>query len=107
MYYTYMIRCADNSIYTGITTDLERRTNEHLNKLNTCAKYTKSHTAIKLELAWKSENKSLASKLEYQIKHLTKTQKENLLASKNLDIYLRNKIDVAQYQVIDFNITKT
>ena len=77
MYYTYMLRCTDNSIYTGITTDLTRRMNEHFNKLETCAKYTHSHTAVKLEIAWESENKSLASKLEYYIKHLSKTNKDN------------------------------
>ena len=69
MYYTYMVRCADNSIYTGITTNLERRMDEHFNKLEACAKYTQSHTAVKLEIAWESENKSLTSKLEYHIKH--------------------------------------
>ena len=46
MYYTYMIRCKDNSIYTGMTNNLERRLNEHL--LNKGAKYTKSHNAIKI-----------------------------------------------------------
>ena len=32
MYYTYMVRCADNSIYTGMTNNLEKRINEHINK---------------------------------------------------------------------------
>ena len=40
MYYTYMLRCKDNSIYTGITTNLERRMEEHLQKTDKCAKYT-------------------------------------------------------------------
>jgi putative endonuclease len=33
MYYTYMLRCKDNSIYTGITTDIERRMEEHRRKI--------------------------------------------------------------------------
>ena len=79
MYYTYMIRCKDNSIYTGITTNLEKRMQEHFTKDEKCAKYTKKHTAIRLERAWKSENRVFASKLEYWIKHLSKLQKENLI----------------------------
>ena len=70
MYYTYMIRCADNSIYTGMTNNLEKRINEHINKSKNGAKYTKSHNAIKLETAWKSKEKALACKLEYQIQKM-------------------------------------
>ena len=102
MYYTYMLRCADNSIYTGITTNLARRMDEHFNKLETCAKYTQSHTAVKLEIAWESENKSLASKLEYHIKHfLTKAEKEKLILCKNLESFSKNKLDVSQYSLIN------
>ena len=72
MYYTYMLRCEDGTIYTGITTNLKRRMQEHFNKSKKCAKYTLRHSAKKLELAWESENRVLASKLEYQIKKLTK-----------------------------------
>lgn len=70
MYYTYIVRCKDNSLYTGMTNNLDKRVNEHLSKSG--AKYTKLHKATKLETAWKSKDKSLACKLEYQIKHLTK-----------------------------------
>lgn len=104
MYYTYMLRCADNSIYTGITTDLTRRMNEHFNKLDTCAKYTHSHTAIKLEVAWESENKSLASRLEYHIKHLPKTAKEKIIVCKDLNLYLGTKINVTDYKISTLKI---
>lgn len=106
MYYTYMLRCADNSIYTGITTDLKRRMDEHFNKLDSAAKYTHSHTAIKLEIAWESENKSLASKLEYQIKHLSKLNKEALISTKNLELYLGDKVDVSYYSLFKKKICK-
>ena len=46
MYYTYMLRCNDNSIYTGITTDLSRRFLEHTSQDTKCAKYTLSHKAF-------------------------------------------------------------
>lgn len=84
MYYTYMLRCEDNSIYTGIATDLERRMNEHFEKSKKCAKYTLRHTAKKLECAWQTENRALASKLEYAIKQLTKPEKEELIKTHEL-----------------------
>lgn len=99
MYYTYMLRCKDNSIYTGMTTDLERRFKEHITKDEKCAKYTLNHTAIKLEMAWKSETRSQASKLEYYIKTLSKAQKENLIKDPNmLTSLLSDKLDCSLYQ---------
>ena len=100
MYYTYMLRCSDNSIYTGMTNNLENRINEHLSKSKKGAKYTKSHNAIKLEAAWKSNSKSLACKLEYQIKNLTKQQKQNLINGEKLTTYLKGKIDGRRYRKI-------
>ena len=99
MYYTYMLRCSDNSIYTGMTNNLEKRIEEHISKDKKGAKYTKSHEVIKLEIAWKSKDKSLACKLEYQIKNLTKQQKENLIKEKKLITYFKGKIDCRRYRV--------
>jgi len=97
MYYVYMLRCADNSIYTGITTDIKRRMEEHFNKDEKCAKYTMSHTAEKLECVWETENKKLASKLEYHIKHLIKSKKEKLIKDKILEEVLSSKIETDNY----------
>lgn len=96
MYYTYIIRCKDNSLYTGMTNNLEKRINEHITKNG--AKYTKSHNAVKLEVAWQSKEKSLACKLEYHIKHLTKKQKEDLIAGEKLSKYLSGIIDCRRYK---------
>ncbi len=60
MYYTYMIRCKDNSIYTGITTDVERRWEEHLSQGKKCAKYTKKHPVLRIQAVWKSRNKNFS-----------------------------------------------
>lgn len=100
MYYVYMLRCEDNSIYTGITTDVKRRMNEHFNKDKKCAKYTLNHTPKKLECVWSTANKSLASKLEYHIKKLSKENKEALVKGYKLEEILINKIDIEQYQRI-------
>lgn len=101
MYYVYMLRCVDKSIYTGITVDIERRMKEHFSKNEKCAKYTFTHSAKKLEAVWKTENKSLASKLEYAIKRLTKSKKEELIKNKELEkIFLSNsKIDANNYKI--------
>ena len=101
MYYVYMLRCEDNSLYTGITTNLERRMEEHFTKSDKCAKYTMRHTAKKLEIAWKTENRVLASKLEYAIKTLKKDEKENLVVSKvELDCYFSERLECEKYERI-------
>lgn len=97
MYYTYMIRCSDNSIYTGMTNNIGKRLNEHISKSSNGAKYTKSHNAIKLEATWKSKDKSLACKLEYQIKQLTKKQKEDIINGERISKYLKGKVDCRRY----------
>ena len=101
MYYIYMLRCKDNSIYTGITTDISRRMKEHFNKEKRCAKYTLTHSAKKLEAFWVAENKSLASKLEFNIKKLKKQEKENLIKNKEIRKYLEGKVDSEEYKIVD------
>jgi len=103
-YYIYMLRCEDNSIYTGITTDLSRRMNEHFSKDDKCAKYTLNHTVKKLEAAWETKDRVLASKLEYNIKKLTKKDKEMLIQNANkLSIVLQDKIDCKRYKALKNN----
>ena len=97
MYYTYMLRCIDNSIYTGITTDLERRLCEHLAKNEKSAKYTRSHTAIEFEAVWKSNSKSNAQKLEYRIKRLKKAEKEKLITDNDFSLF-GDKINSLEYE---------
>ena len=80
MYYIYIIKCEGDLLYTGITNDVERRMNEHFGRTEKCAKYTRSHKAVSLEALWSCENRSLASKLEYRIKQLSKAQKVKLIA---------------------------
>ena len=101
MYYTYILRCKDNSLYTGITTDLERRLKEHKEKGEKTAKYTLRHEAVKMEIAWESENRVLASKLEFNIKKLTKIQKEELIKNPELlNEFLGDKIQSELYSKV-------
>lgn len=101
MYYTYMLRCSDNSIYTGMTNNLDNRLTEHISKNRNGAKYTKSHSVIKLEAVWRSKDKSLACKLEYQIKQLSKPQKEKLIKGEKLNTYFNGKVDSRRYRRVE------
>ena len=100
MYYTYILRCEDDSLYTGITTDLNRRLEEHKSQGEKSARYTRTHKVIKLETAWKCENRVLASKMEYHIKKLTKQQKERLIRTNDLENILGDKIEGDRYSKI-------
>lgn len=101
MYYVYMLRCKDNSIYTGITNDIEERMKVHFEKKKKCARYTYVHDALRLESVWVTESKSLAAKLEYHIKKLTKLQKEQLISrNEYLNIFLADKINVEKYKYV-------
>lgn len=102
-YYIYIIRCEDNSLYTGITTDLDRRMREHLEKGKKGAKYTASHNIKELEIAWKTKDKIRASKLEYHIKTLKKVQKEELIKNPSkLKEILLDKIEYKEYVYINY-----
>lgn len=79
-YYAYILRCSDDTFYTGITTDLERRIDEHNNSPKG-AKYTRNRRPVTLVHSETCEDKSTASKREYAIKKLTRVQKEALIAN--------------------------
>lgn len=80
MYYIYILRCDDDKLYTGITTDVKRRFEEHKQQKGKGAKFTRSHKAETVEAVWSAADRSLASKLEYRIKSLSRTQKLSLIA---------------------------
>lgn len=78
MYHLYILKCADKTLYTGITTDLKRRIIEHNNsKLG--AKYTFSRRPVKLVYSKKFKNRSTASKEEAIIKNLKRCDKLKLI----------------------------
>ena len=79
MAYVYMVRCKDDSLYTGIAKDLGNRMNEHYYKKKNGAKYTKSRQIQTLEMVWETEDWSLAARIEYRIKRLDRERKLELL----------------------------
>ena len=72
----YMLRCSDDSLYTGITTDLNRRIDEHSSGRG--SKYVASRTPIEAEYIELGHDRSSALKREAQIKNLSKDEKERL-----------------------------
>lgn len=85
VYYVYIIECANGSLYTGITTDIDRRFEEH-KASKKGAKYTKAFKPVKLRAVWKTKTsinaKSIASKLENRIKRLDRGTKLILISNK-------------------------
>lgn len=82
--YIYILKCEDNSLYTGITVDFEKRIRQHLGLIKGGAKYTRSHPLKYIEAVWFTDSDSDARKLEYKLKRLTHAQKEELIASPSL-----------------------
>ncbi|QKI89972.1 GIY-YIG nuclease family protein [Thiomicrorhabdus xiamenensis] len=74
----YLLRCADNSLYCGITNNLSKRLKQHNGELVGGAKYTKSRQPCRLVYSEQASSRSHASQREYQIKRLSKAEKERL-----------------------------
>lgn len=82
MYYVYMVKCADDTLYTGIAKDLRKRLNEH-NSSDKGAKYTRARRPVTLVYSEQYPDRSAASKREYAIKKkMNKAQKRQLIESK-------------------------
>lgn len=77
-YFVYILECCDGSLYTGITTDVTKRLEEH-NFSDKGAKYTKARRPVKLLYEESSSDRSSASKREYAIKKLTRLKKLQLI----------------------------
>lgn len=75
----YILCCADNTLYTGITNDLEKRLAAH--NAGTAAKYTRTRMPVELVFVEPCTDKSAALKREIAIKHLTRTKKLALIAA--------------------------
>lgn len=76
----YIVRCADDSLYTGIARDLKRRIAEHNADNGPGASYTRSRRPVKLVYQEAAADRSMASKREYQIKQLSRAEKLALIA---------------------------
>lgn len=78
-WYVYILRCADNTLYTGVTTDIERRLVEHNNE-KTGAKYTRTRRPVSLVYQEVYSTRSEATKREAELKKFSRAKKQNLLS---------------------------
>ncbi len=82
-WFVYILRCADNSLYTGVTIDVNKRLDQHNGVDKNGAKYTKARRPVKLVYQETSTSRSAACKREYAIKSLKKLEKESLINNLN------------------------
>ncbi len=90
MYYVYIVKCADDTLYTGIATQLDRRIEEH-NGSQKGAKYTRVRQPVELVYSEEYSDRSSASKREYEIKKkMTRKEKLKLITSLNKSLKVSN-----------------
>lgn len=95
-YYIYILKCKDNTLYTGIATDVAKRFHQH--RLGTGAKYTRGRGPLQLLYVGRAENRSEASKEEARIKKLTRPEKEKLIALGDGDLLLEVREKITSYK---------
>lgn len=79
MYMIYVLQCENRALYTGITSNLSRRMQQHLGPRPGGAKYTRSHTPTALVQLWETESHHAAARFEYAFKRLSRHRKLALL----------------------------
>ena len=77
MHYVYIVECADGTLYTGYTTDVERRVEEH--NAGTGAKYTRGRAPVEVVHTETYNSKSDALSREHEIKRYRRPRKERLI----------------------------
>ena len=83
MYYTYIVECADGTYYTGYTVNLEKRLQTH--NFGKGAKYTRARLPVRLVYWEEFATKEEAMSREWQIKHMSRQQKQKLVEQKRTD----------------------
>lgn len=77
LWFVYILRCSGGSLYTGVTTDLERRTVQH--NTGTAARYTRGRAPVRVVYCEPGGTRSFALKREFAIKSMTRREKEALI----------------------------
>ena len=80
-WFVYILRCGDGTLYTGVTDDVQRRLAAH--RVGKGAKYTRGRGPLELVYTQEQPDKSAALRREFQIKKLTRPQKERLISAQH------------------------
>jgi predicted GIY-YIG superfamily endonuclease len=87
LWYLYVLQCGDNTLYAGITNDLERRIKQHND--GTASRYTRSRLPVVLAYQERCRGRSRALKKEYAMKQLSRKEKEKYIKRKSKTLYSR------------------
>ncbi len=82
-WFVYILRCCDNTLYTGVTTDLVRRLQQH-NHGSKGAKYTRTRRPVELVYQESAADRSTAQQREYRIRRMSAAKKRDLIQQANL-----------------------
>ena len=89
-WYLYLIRCRDSTLYTGISTDVDRRFAQHQSSGNAGSKYLKGRGPLSLVFQEKLGSRSLALKVERRVKRMSKARKEKLVKVSGYAVHIMN-----------------
>lgn len=81
-WFVYVLRCGDGTLYTGITTDVERRLSEHASGGARAAKYLRGRGPLELAFAAEAGSRSRALSMERRLKSLPRTRKEDVVSGR-------------------------
>tara|TARA_Y100000310_G_scaffold255389_1_gene262810 strand:+ start:1606 stop:1896 length:291 start_codon:yes stop_codon:yes gene_type:complete len=85
VWFLYVVECSDNTLYTGVTTDVSRRVHEH-NTSKKGAKYTRSRRPVRVVYYDEFPDRSSALKAEHWVKKLSRKEKQQLVSSRILGL---------------------
>ena len=95
-WYLYVVKCSDNTLYTGVTTDLDRRIKEH-NASPRGAKYTRARRPVELVYSYSYLSRSQAQRAEYKFKRLSKKQKLDVIHDHNREMKVGDLVKIIRY----------
>ena len=90
-WYLYLIRCRDDTLYTGISTDVDRRFAQHQSERYAGSKYLKGRGPLSLVFKEKLGSRSLALKMEHRVKKMAKARKEKLIKVSGYAVQIVNR----------------
>ena len=95
-WYLYVVKCSDDTLYTGVTTDLDRRIKEH-NASPRGAKYTRTRRPVELVYSYSYLSRSQAQRAEYKFKRLSKRQKLDVIHEFNTPMKVGDLVKIIRY----------
>ena len=95
-WYLYVVKCSDDTLYTGVTNDLERRIKEH-NASPRGAKYTRTRRPVELVYSYSYLSRSQAQRAEYKFKRLSKKQKLDVIHDHNRKMKVGDLVKIVEY----------